>query len=231
MINTSYCSTADVRIISNLTTVDISDANLNSLIDYSTYQINADIGVSMFVKLGDSNYFSGNYDGTNTIFALKSSPIGDLNNDGIVDTSDIEVWSKASTANVWTKMTVGTATIASIDDAEFGKFTFTTAPSLTNDYVLKYVWFPLNYDHPLIKKAHAELTAYLAFLKGNLKDIDSYRLGKLAVTKTSRHPGLVSFYDRYVQTLGQIRGSTIFRPIKWEMSDQMANELVETFPE
>lgn len=221
----SYCSTVDVRAITNLTTTDITDSALDSLIDYSTAQLNADIGVTMYVKLGDSNYFSGVYDGSNTTFALKSCPIGDLNNNGTVNTSDIEVWNKASTANVYTKMTTGTATIASIDDAEFGKFTFTTAPSLTKDYVVKYVWFPLPADSFLIKKALCELTAYMAFLKANLKDVDSYRLGKLAVTKTARHPRLISFYDRYVMTLGQIRGTTIFRPVVWEMSQQMANEL------
>jgi len=225
----SYCSTADVRLITNLSTTDISDADLNSLIAYSTYQLNADIGVTMYVKFADGNYFLGDYDGSNKTFALKSSPIGDLDNNGTVDTSDIEVWSKANTADVYTKMTTGTATIASIDDHEFGKFTFQTAPSLTNDYVLKYVWFPVPFNHPLIKQALAELTAYFAYLKANLKDVTNYRIGKLEVSKTARHPGLASFYDRYVMTLGRIRGNTIFRPIKWEMADQMAAELEETF--
>jgi hypothetical protein len=224
----SYCSTVDVRAITNLTTTDITDSALNSLIDYSTAQLNADIGITMYVKLGDSNYFSGVYDGSNKTFSLKSSPIGDLDNNGTVNTSDIDVWYKANTDETYTKMTSGTATIASIDDHELGIFTFTTAPSLSNDYIVKYVWFPLPYNHFLIKKALCELTAYMAFLRSNLKDVDSYRLGKLAVTKTARHPGLVSFYDRYVMTLGQIRGTTIFRPINWEMSEQMAAELSES---
>ena len=224
-----YCSTADVRAITNLSTTDITDSDLNSLIGYATYQLNSDIGVTMYVKLGDSNYFSGLYDGSNKTFAFKSSPIGDLNNDGTVDTSDIEVWSKVSTADVYTKMTIGTATITSIDDHEFGKFTFTSTPSLTYDYVLKYAWFPLPYNHPLIKNALAELTAYMAFLRANLKDVSQYRIGKLEVWKTARHPGLTSFYDRYIMTLGKIRGTTIFRPVQWEMSEQMAAELVETF--
>jgi hypothetical protein len=223
-----YCSTVDVRAITNLTTTDITDSALNSLIDYSTAQLNSDIGVTLYVKLGDSNYFNGEYDGSNKTFSFKSSPIGDLDSNGTVNTSDIEVWNKASTADVYTKMTTGTATIASIDDHEFGKFTFTDIPTLTNDYVLKYVWFPLPFNHFLIKKACTELTSYMAFLKANLKDVDSYRLGKLAVTKTSRHPSLVSFYDWYVMTLGQIRGTTIFRPVAWEMSQQMANELEES---
>jgi hypothetical protein len=224
----SYCSTADVRAITNLSTTDISDSSLNSLIEYASSQLNADIGVTLYVKLGDTNYFSGNFDGNNSTFAFKSSPIGDLNNDGTVSTSDIEVWSKASTADTFTKMTVGTATIASIDDDEMGKFTFTTAPSTTNNYVLKYCWFPIPATSFLIKKACTELTAYMAFLKGNFKDIDSYKLGKLDVSKTARHPGLSSFYDRYVMTLSQIRGTTIFRPVNWEMSQQMSNELVES---
>jgi len=222
-----YAGTADVRLISNLSTNDISDANLESLISYAAEQINADIGVTLFTKLGDSNYFVGDYDGSNKTFALKYSPIGDLDNNGTVNTSDIEVWYKANTADTFTKMTSGTATISSIDDNEMGKFTFTTAPSLTNDYIVKYVWFPIPFDHPLIKKATIELTSYMAFLKGNLKDVTSYRLGKMQVVKTARHPGLVSFYDRYVQTLGQIRGGTIFRAVNWEMVQKMSDELVE----
>jgi hypothetical protein len=223
----SYCSTADVRLITNLSTSDISDANLSSLIEYATYEINAAIGATMTAKLGDSSYFLGDYDGANKTFAFRYSPLGDLNNDGTVDTSDIEVWSKPSTANVYTKLTVGTATVASIDDHEFGKFTFTDVPSLNYDYVVKYTWFPIPFNHPLIKRATAELTAYLAFLKSNLKDTDSYRLGKMEVRKTARHPGLVSFLDRYNQTLGQIRGGTMFRAVNWEMVNKMAAELVE----
>ena len=222
-----YASTADVRTISNLSTSDISDANLNSLITYAAYEINSDIGVTLYTKLGDSNYFIGDYDGSNKTFALKKSPLGDLNNDGTVDTSDIEVWYKANTADTYTKMTSGTATIASIDDHEMGKFTFTTSPSLSNDYIVKYMWFPIPFNHPLLKRATAELTAYLAFMKSNLKDVTSYRLGKMQVSKTARHPNLVNFYDRYIQTLGQIRGATIFRAVNWEMVNRMSNELAE----
>jgi hypothetical protein len=223
-----YAGTADVRLITNLSTSDISDANLNSLITYAAYEMNSDIGVTLYTRLGDSNYFIGDYDGSNKTFALKFSPLGDLNNDGTVDTSDIEVWSKANTADVYTKMTSGTATISSIDDHEMGKFTFTTTPSLTNDYIVKYVWFPIPFNHPLLKRACAELTAYLAFLKANLKDVDSYRLGKMEVRKTTRFPNMANYYERYTQTLGQIRASTIFRPVTWEMVNKMSSELVES---
>lgn len=223
-----YAGTSDVRLISNLSTTDISDANLNSLITYAAEQINADIGVTLFTKLGDPNYFVGDYDGSNKTFALKYSPLGDIDNNGTVNTSDIEVWYKANTADTYTKMTIGTATIATIDDDEMGKFTFTNSPSLSNNYIVKYVWFPIPFDHPLIKRATIELTSYMAFLRGNLKDVTSYKLGKMEVKKTARHPGLVSFFDRYTQTLGQIRGNTIFRPIKWEMVQQMSDELAES---
>jgi len=220
----AYCTASDIRAITNLTTSEISDSEITSLIEYATSQVNADIGVTLYVKLNDTNYISGDFDGTNKTFTLKFSPIGDLNNDGTVDTNDIEVWSKLSTEDHYTKMS---NPIASIDDHEIGKFTFASAPSTDRDYILKYVWFPIPYNHKLIKKACAELAAYLCFLKLNLKDVESYRLGKVAVTKTARHPGLVSFYDRYQETLGRIRGRTLIRPVTWEMVSKMARELEE----
>ena len=220
----AYCAVSDIRNITNLTTSEISDTEIQNLIDYATYQINADIGVTLYVKLNDTNYISGDFDGSNATFTFKFSPIGDLNNDGTVDVNDIEVWRKLTTEDHYTKMSNA---ISSIDDHEMGKFTFASAPSLDYDYVLKYVWFPIPFNHDLIKKACAELTAYLCFLKLNLKDIESYRIGKVQVSKTARHPGLVSFYDRYQETLGRIRGRTLIRPVTWEMVEKMARELVE----
>jgi len=221
----SYCSTADIRAITNLTTTDISDSDLNSLISYATYQINADIGATMYVKLGDGDYFTGDFDGTTTTFALKFCPIGDMDNDGSVGTTDVNLWYKLNTEDYYTK---ASGSISTIDDHEMGKFTFITAPLTTSDYIIKYVWFPIPYNSNLIKKACAELTAYLAFLRCNLKDIESYKLGKMEVSKVARHPGLVSFYDRYQDTLSKIRGYTLFRPIKWEMVEKMAQELEES---
>lgn len=225
MIQITYCEVADIRAITNLSTSDISDSEINNLISYATYQINAEIGATLYVRLNDSNYVINTVDGTNKTFILKYSPIGDLNNDGTVDASDIEVWRKSVAENTWTKLS---SPIASIDDHEMGKFTFAEAPNPSYDYVLKYVWFPIPFNHNLIKKACAELTAYLCFLKMNLKDVESYKLGKLEVTKTARHPGLVSFYDRYRETLGMIRGRTMLRAVNWEMTQKMAAELLES---
>ena len=67
----------------------------------------------------------------------------------------------------------------------------------------------------------------MCFLKVNLKDVSSYRIGKVSVSKTARHPDLVNFYDRYQATLGKIRGRTMVRPITWDMTNKMARELVE----
>lgn len=219
-----YCQVSDIRAITNLTSNEISDSEIQNLISYATYQINADIGATLYVRLGDFNFVSGNVDGSNKTFTLRFSPIGDLNGDGNVDASDIEVWKKANNEDQYTKMS---NPIASIDDDEAGKITFSEAPSIDCDYIIKYVWFPIPFDHYLIKKACAELTAYLCFLKLNLKDVESYRIGKVQVSKTARHPGLVSFYDRYQETLGKIRGKTIFRTVSWELVEKMAQEIEE----
>jgi len=220
----AYCGTADVRAITNLTTSDISNSEIASLIDYATAQINADIGATLYVKLGDSTYVTGDIDGSNKTYTLNYSPIGDMSNDGSVSTADIEVWKKLNTEDHWEKWS---GAIASIDDDEMGKITFSSAPETNYDYIVKYVWFPIPYDHFLLKKACTELTAYLCFLKQNLKDIDSYKIGKVTVKKTTRHPGLVSFYDRYMQTLNMIRAKTMFRPVNWEMVEKMSKELAE----
>lgn len=226
MINIAYCGTADIRNITNLSTSDIGNSQLATLIDYATYDINADIGVTLYVKLSDTNHFTGNINGSNVQYTAKYVPIGDMDNDGSVGTTDIEVWRKLSTETHWTKMATP---ITTIDDHELGKFSFDSAPTASYDYIVKYVWFPKPYNSALIKKACVELTSYMAFLKVNLKDVSSYKLGKVATTYKSRHPGLVSFYDRYQQTLGKIRGRNILRQINWEMSKKMARELEDEF--
>lgn len=225
----TYCGTADVRAITNLTTSEITNTEISNLIDQATYQLNSDIGVVTNVRLGDVNHTTGNIDGSNVQFTFRPAPLGDMDNDGSVGPTDIEVWRKLSTDTHYTKMTTGTATVASIDDHEIGKASFTTAPTTAYNYAVKYVWFPIPYNHKLLEKACVELTAYLCFLKVNLKSTETYRLGKLYVSKRDRHPGLVSFYDRYQATLGQIRGRTMLRAIDWEMSEKMAVELEDVF--
>lgn len=195
------------------------------MITQATYQLNDDIGVTLYVRLDDVNMVVGNFDNSNATFTLRQAPIGDLNNDGSVGSVDVETWSKLSSEDHWTKMT---NPVSSIDDHEMGKFTFAATPSTDYSYTIKYKWFPRPYDDNIISKACTELASYLCFLKVNLKDVSSSRIGKVSVSYTDRHPGLVSFYDRYKETLGRIRGRTILRQVNWEMVNKMAKEMEET---
>lgn len=219
----AYCSTADVRAITNLTTSEISNSEISDLISHATYELNSDIGQTHTLKLGIGG-FVGDFDGSNDTFTFRNSPIGDLDNDGSVGTGDIKIWRKLSNEDHWT---VWSDAISSIDDYERGKFTFASAPLTTYNYLVKYVWFPIPYDDKRITKACTELTSYLCFLKVNLKDVSSYRIGKVSVSKTARHPGLSNFYERYKNTLNRIRGQTIIARVDWEMAGKMAEELVE----
>lgn len=223
-MTTTYCGTADIRTITNLSTADITDAQINSLIDYATYQLNGDIGQTLWINLADC---TGNIDGINKQYSLPLAPLGDMDNDGSVGTTDMEIWRVPTSGTHYTQWT---GAIDSIDDDEIGKFSFATAPSQDYSYIAKYVWFPIKYDHPLIKKACVELTSYMCFLRMNLKDVDSYKIGKVTVSKTARHPGLVSFYDRYQETLDMIRAKTILQPINWEMIEKMQKEIIEHLP-
>jgi len=218
----AYCTYTDVRNITNLIEGEISNTEINTVIEYATYQLNADIGVTIKKELASA--VIGSIDGSNKIYTLKNSPIGDMDNDGSVGTTDIEIWYKLNADDHFSKMSTA---CSSVDDHEEGKITLATAPATTYDYIIKYVWFPIPYNHKLIKQACVELSSYMCFLKLNLKDVDSYRIGKVSVSKTARHPSLVNFYDRYKETIGRIRGSMLMRITSWEMNQNMADELVD----
>jgi hypothetical protein len=220
----AYCSADDVRAITNLTSSEITDAQINDLISQATYDLNSDIGATLTITLGDYSATIGNIDGDNKTYTLRTAPIGDFDNDGSVGTTDMEMWSKLASEDHWTKQTNW---LSSIDDHEMGKITLSSAPDSEHNYLIKYVWFPIPYNSPLIKKACMELTSYMCFLKTNLKDVSSYRIGKVSVSQTSRHPDLVNFYQRYTQTLGKIRSRTIFRTVDWEMQQKMEREIEE----
>jgi hypothetical protein len=224
VVEMGYCSTADVRSITNLVSTEITDSEINTIISYATYQLNADIGVTLRLPLTASN-FRGSINSSNTVFTFLNVPIGDMDNDGSVGTTDVQMWYKLNTEDHYTEYS---NPVSAINDDEIGKVTFATAPAVNTDYIIKYVMFPIPFDSGLIKQACAELSAYMCFLKVNLKDIDSYSLGKMSISKTTRQPDLVNFYDRYKETLGRIRGRLIFRSVSWEMSQQMSSDIEET---
>lgn len=219
----AYCSTTDVYNVTNLTTSEIGTAEVSTLIDEATIELNSAIGITRYDDLDKSTV--GSINSSNTTFHFRDGPIGDLDNDGAVGTTDIKLWYKESGDDHWTSVS---NPISSIDEAEMGRFTLNTAPEEDNNYLVKWRIFPIPADDDKIKKACTELSSYMSFLKINLRDVMSFKIGKVSVTTTTRHPGLVSFYDRYKQTLRGIRSSMMFTTSKWDMSDNIMKDMADS---
>jgi hypothetical protein len=220
----AYTSVTDVRAITNLLADEITDTEIAALIDFASSQVNADIGVQ--IKGEEYPTLVGAMDGTNTEFRTSHYPLGDSNNDYLVNASDITVWKRTNIDLYYSKVTV-----ASIDD-EVGKVVLAVAPAQTDKIKVDYMWFPVRVNNILLRRAAAELTAYMCYLKLNLMDMTSYRLGKLQINRAARFPVLGSFLDRYYSTLKSIRGQGggMVRRVDWDMMDQMTEDIVEVLP-
>jgi len=200
-----YCTVNDVRLLSGLTTSEISDADLVSLISYATAELNGDINYiknDEIVSYIDSEK-ENKIDGSNTTFYLldvhkNNLQIGDYDNDGDVDTSDFYVYT------IDNEGTRSDYTVSTLDDKKNGKITLSSAPSTNETLYVTYSVAPLDEDTPdtLIKQACAQLTAALAFTKIDAKKLAGFTIGKVKVTKQSQ--AFQIYYDMYKRTVEKI---------------------------
>jgi len=199
----AYCTASDVRNISGLTTSEISDDDLNTLISYATAQLNRDIQIKIvreratYIDKTRPNYVNG----SNNVFYVQTWReyyIGDLNDDGVVDTNDVVVYLVSGDG------TETTATVTAVDH-EAGKITLQSAPPAGTRVYITYCasHADMSTPHPLVKLACAQLTAALAFTKMDVKKVQSWAVGKIRVTKPSQ--GFVEFYNQYQRTVNSIK--------------------------
>ena len=199
----AYTTVDNVRLFTGLSETDISDANLTSLIAFATAQLNAEINSKIInerIRFIDSTK-KNKIDGDNKTYYLQVAdifPMGDADNDGDVDTSDLNAF---TVDGAGTKTSV---TVSSVTPTE-GKFVLETAPTAGLRVFCTYYYAPLdeNTPHPLITKACSELTGSLAFTKINAKKIRTIRLGDLTITKQAE--AFTVFWKAYNQTLKDIK--------------------------
>ena len=126
----AFCSASEVRDIINLSTDDISDAEIDNLINLAQIQIAQEL--YSYHEDEEVEYIDdekdNEIDGSNKTFYTRYWPIADSNHDGQVTTADIKVYKFDSEGNR-TEVTVSSV------DAERGKFVLAEAP--TTDYTLK----------------------------------------------------------------------------------------------
>ena len=196
-----YTTEDDVRLLTNLTSSDISDANVTSIIAESTKQLNGMINVHVnreYVSLIDSTR-KNEINGTNTTFYVKNWKgkfIADSDDDGDVDTSDITVYLVSGDG------TETTATISTITPND-GKFVLSTAPSSVDMFVT-YEWCyksPSTPD-PLIKLACTLLSAAYCYAKVTIGRAPQQSWGNV---KLFRHmTSFDHYYQRFLQIIDEI---------------------------
>lgn len=187
----------DVRAITDLTTSDITNNEIQSSVLAAGSRFNQDICAKIkeeFVWRID-NYRMNYRNGTNTsYYALKSWDyyFGDLNDDGYVDINDVEAWDYDPSTKTKTAVP-----LTAID--ERGMVT-TSYPIVSGHWLkLTYRYMPLSITHPLCKRAVTELAAAFSYSKIEARESKKISLGRLSVMRTPI--GTKQFMDRYYSTV------------------------------
>jgi len=225
----AYITTSDVRSITagKLTTSDISDDDLTTIIGFATRKLNEAINQRVIEEKITyiDKWRENDLDGSNKTFYVQACKerwyLGDYNDDGTIDTNDVVVREYKSDG------TYSDLTVSSIDEDDC-KFVLETAPESTSILKVSYAKAPLSENgtnaHPLIKQACAELSAALAYTGIQAVDFKRISLGRLSVMQTPK--AFQIYMDRYLDTLKQIqyRGAihrqeseeeaSMFRPIQ-----------------
>ena len=200
-----YCSLADIRAMTNLTTTDISDTDLFELMSRATSQVNSDINVHVereFIQPID-NTRKNKINGDNTTYYVRNwfeKFIGDRNHDGDITTDDIIVY------QVDTDGTETTLSVDSITDNE-GKFVLSSAPSsgvklyVTYDY--SYVREKEGYIDARLRNACIFLTASFAYSKVNRGCAPTINFGSQKITRDMTADQY--YYRKYLDTISQIQ--------------------------
>lgn len=192
----------DVRAITSydITTSDLSDDELNTLIAYAIAEFNNDVGVRIIEEEVSyiDQYRKNEIDGSNKTFYVQSSflwYLGDLNNDGNISTADVEVWVYDSADDTRTKYTV-----SEID--EIGKVILSKAPPSTSTVKITYLRVPLPMSDALMKKAICELSAHYAYMGLDAREKKRVNIRGFSIARDPR--AAKDYYNRYLETLARI---------------------------
>jgi len=175
----AYCTTSDVRIITSLTTDDISDDNLNTIIALARKKVMQDISSEVTderVRTIDA-YRENKIDGSNTTFYVRKSWdwfLFDRDGDGNFDEDDVKVYQYDSDTDGRTELTVSSSD-------ESGSYVLNAAPNTSDTEFLttSYRYSRVSVDNPTLPQACALLAAAYAFTKLRADEADRVSFGAL----------------------------------------------------
>ena len=197
----------DIRNMTQLTTTEVSNNMIEELISLAGAQLNQDISVRRieepiwYIDL----YRQNKRDSSNLDFYLLKSWdyfLGDFNDDGVVDTNDVEAWDYDIANRLKTRITV-----SAID--ERGKITFASPIDVGHWVKISYRFMPVSIANPMVKKAVMELASALAYSKIETVGLKKIQLNKLTVERVPI--GYKEYFAKYQNTVRQILSRDRFR--------------------
>lgn len=197
MVYTTYTI---VRAVTNLSTTDISNDDLTTLITYTTRQLNKDISVEVIrEKIEPIDTTRENeIDGVNKTYYIKNwedKYFADKNDDGSITTADVTVYQVASDG---TETTLTVSTISETNKS----FTLSSAPAAGVELFITYSWSYVSSSNNLVQMAATMLTAAWAYARIHWGKPTSARFGD---TTIMRHMAAFDlYYNRYLTLLQQI---------------------------
>lgn len=201
-----YCSPDDVRDLTNLTTSDLTDTEIWRIIKFAGAQVNADMNTEFIDETIGYNAIDREncIDGSNVCFWTKHYPIGDFNDDMLINTCDVEV-SSIDSAGLRTAATV--ACVCSCN----GFYCLSAAPTTDKTWIVTYKHSPVRVDtpnqHKLVKLACTFLSAAYAFSKINVGKAPSVSMGNV---RFLRHmDSFDEFYTKYEKIMSKVNGGMV----------------------
>lgn len=203
----SYVTIPEIRLLTGLTTTDISNDDLSQLLELAVEFIIKDLTIGV-----RDEEPTGTIDGSNNTFEVANYPIADVDGDKVAGSLDVTVYQWTIDDDPSTKSSIAVSTVYPRD----GKIVVTTAPttsvkklSIDYSYTLEK---DINWD--LVKMAVSYLTGYIFAIK------------KFTVIPSSLSRGPVRFryftkpYDeylnKYLEVMNQIKAK---RHIKKNTTD------------
>jgi len=206
-----YTDAKAVRLLTHLTTSDISNTDVFSIIAEAIVELNRLINVKVIrerVEYIDETR-PNEVNGSNTTYYVKNwrgKYLADMDNDGDVDTSD-----PITDIIVYLVDSNGTETTATVStlDVDNCQFVLSSAPGSDKKVYVTYEWCYRNPNtpDPLIKLACTNLATAYCYAKINWGRPPQERWGNISIY---RHmDAFRNYYDRAIKLVNQINESHI----------------------
>jgi len=207
-----YATVDEVRQFTNISTTDIDDTQLATLIEFASAQVNGDINIYREEEIISyiNDHKQNKIDGVNSTYWMDMYPIGDANNDFHVTTADIEVFQYDANTDPTTKTKL---TVTYVNPAT-GEFRISTAPASDMKLTVTYYTCNRRVDLPdrLVKLATIYLTASFGYGKLNIGKAPRFHMGNLTVFRDTHSSQ--TYYMKYIGILAVVNDRNAMNTIE-----------------